>query len=134
MFLGQLLEVSKKNFLILAKHSMGLNGEFKDEELEIYRSFQHECDLPDYDPEVNEKGLAEAITSLSGRDMTIRKVVMIELLGIMMADGIICDSEQEFISQLSASFDLEGYQVKRMERWVSGMNDIVEEGYRIVGG
>lgn len=134
MFLGQLLEVSKKNFLILAKHSMGLNGEFKDEELEIYRSFQHECDLPDYDPEVNEKGLAGAITSLSGRDMTIRKVVMIELLGIMMADGIICDSEQEFISQLSASFDLEGYQVKRMERWVSGMNDIVEEGYRIVGG
>ena len=134
MFLGQLLEVSKKNFLILAKHSMGLNGEFKDEELEIYRSFQHECDLPGYDPEVNEKGLAEAITSLSGRDMTIRKVVMIELLGIMMADRIVCDSEQEFISQLSASFDLEGYQVKRMERWVSGMNDIVEEGYRIVGG
>jgi len=28
---------------------------------------------------------------------------------------------------------LEGYQVKRMERWVSGMNDLVEEGYRMVG-
>ncbi|MFT6449255.1 MAG: hypothetical protein ACJAW8_001616 [Oleispira sp.] len=133
MFLSQLLEVSKKNFLILAKHSMGLNGEFKDEELEIYTSFQHECELPDYDPEVNAEGLAEAITSLSGRDMTIRKVVMIELLGIMLADGVICESEQEFVNQLSVSFDLEGYQIKRMERWVSGMNDIVEEGYRIVG-
>lgn len=134
MFLGQLLEVSKKNFLILAKYAMGLNGELKDEELEIYSSFQHECDQPDYDPDVNEEGLKAAITSLSGRDMSIRKVVMIELLGIMLADGDICDAEQEFINQLSASFDLEGYQVKRMERWVSGMNDIVEEGYRIVGG
>jgi tellurite resistance protein len=134
MFLSQLLEVSKKNFLILAKHSMGLNGEFKDEELEIYTSFQHECDLPDYDPEVNKEGLAEAIESLSGRDITIRKVVMIELLGIMMADGVICDAEQEFVNQLSVSFDLEGYQIKRMKRWVSGMNDLVEEGYRIVGG
>lgn len=133
MFLNQLLEVSKKNFLILAKHAMGLNGELKDEELEIYTSFQHECDLSDYDPEVNEKGLREAITSLSGRDMTIRKVVMIELLGIMLADGEICESEQEFVNQLSVSFDLEGYQIKRMERWVAGMNDIVEEGYRIVG-
>lgn len=133
MFLNQLLEVSKKNFMLLAKHAMGLNGEFKDEELEIYTSFQHECGLLDYFPDVNEKELTEAIVSLSDRDMSIRKVVMIELLGILMADGEICDAEQEFINQLSVSFDLEGYQIKRMERWVAGMNDIVEEGYRIVG-
>lgn len=133
MFLNQLLEESKQNFLILAKHSMGLNGELKEEEMEIYNSFQHECDLPEYDPDVTEQGLTEAITSLSGRDMTSRKIVMIELLGIMLADGEICQSEQDFVNKLGVSFNLENYQITRMERWVVGMNDIVEEGYRIIG-
>lgn len=133
MFLDQLLEVSKKNFLVLAKHAMGLNGELKEKEVEIFTSFQHECDLSEYDPEVNEVNLADAITSLSGREINIRKIVMIEILGIMMADGDICEAEQKFISHLSASFELESYQVARMERWVAGMNDIVEEGYRIIG-
>ena len=134
MFLNQLLEVSKKNFLLLAKHSMGLNGDFKEEEMEIYTSFQHECDLSNYDPEVTEEAVQSAISSLAGRDMNIRKIVMIELLGILLADGEICEAEQLFVNQLGSSFELESYQLSRMERWVTGMNDLVEEGYRIIGG
>ena len=133
MFLNQLLEISKENFLILAKHSMSLNGEYKDDEMAIYTSFQHECDKLGYDPEVTDEALNNAIISLSGRDLSIRKIVMVELLGILLADGEICSEERHLVDQLCTAFDLEGYEIARMERWVQGMNDIVQEGYRIIG-
>ena len=48
MFLSELNSGEKKNFLEVAKFSMGLDGIHKEEEKMIFNSFVHECDLADY--------------------------------------------------------------------------------------
>lgn len=134
MYLTELNDVDKKDFLTLAKYAMGLNGEFKQQELAIFSSFQHECDLPKFNPDVNTTCADKALTNLSAQSEKIKKIVMVELLGIMLADTEICDAERLFIDKMASSFDFEVFQVKRMERWVISMNELVEEGYRIIGG
>lgn len=134
MYLIQLNESNKKKFLTLAKHVMGLNGEFKQEELAVFSSFQHECDLPKFTPATDTESVDKALLNLSTQSENVRKIVLVELLGIMLADTEICEAERLFIEKMALSFDFELYQVKRMERWVISMNELVEEGYRIIGG
>lgn len=134
MYLTELNDFEKKNFLTLAKYAMGLNGEFKQQELAIFSSFQHECDLPAFNPDVDAACVDKALAHLSKQHEKTKKIAMVELLGIMLADTEICDAERLFIEKMASSFDFEVFQVKRMERWVVSMNELVEEGYRIIGG
>ncbi|BDY05509.1 TerB family tellurite resistance protein [Ferrimonas sp. YFM] len=132
MFLNLLPKKERQHFLNLARYAMGLNGEFKSEELEIYNSFVHECDLHGYQAKSGNKQVAESIEALASGSPGHRKAVMIELCGIMLADSAICDHERAFIHRLSEAFELEDFEVRRIERWVAAMNDLVAEGYQMV--
>lgn len=132
MFLSILENSERKLFLNLAYYAMGLNGEMKDEELEIYHSFQHECDLNDYKAISEPKTLESSINNISKLPREKKNAIFIELFGILLADDEICDAERSFLDQLTEAFDYEDFEVKRIERWVLAMNDLVREGYRLV--
>ncbi|TKB48447.1 hypothetical protein FCL40_12105 [Ferrimonas sediminicola] len=132
MFLNLLPKKERQYFLNLARYAMGLNGECKSEELEIYHSFVHECDLHGYQAKTGNKPVAESIDALAAGEIGQRKAVMIELCGILLADSAICANERAFIDRLTEAFGLEAFEVRRIERWVAAMNDLVAEGYRMV--
>jgi len=131
MYLSELSIGEKKNFLELARFSMGLNGEFKDEEQEVYQSFVYECALPNYSLEKQEK-IDSVIKVLAKSEARNRRIVLIELFGILLADGDICDAEAQYMDKVSLAFDIEDYEVRKIQRWVEAMTDIVNEGYNIL--
>jgi len=131
MYLNELSIGEKKNFLELAHYAMGLNGEFKDEEQEIYQSFVYECDLPKYSLEKQEK-IDSVIKVLAKSVPRNKRILLIELFGILLADGEICDSEAQYMDKVGLALDIEDYEVKKIQRWVEAMTDLVNEGYNIL--
>lgn len=131
MYLSELNIGEKKNFLELAKYAMGLNGEHKEEEIDIYNSFVNECGMKNYHVD-KQDNIESVIKVLSKSEDKIRRIVMVELFGILLADNEICENEQIFIDKISSSFEIDRYESMRFQRWVEAMNDLVGEGYSLV--
>ena len=131
MYLSELNVGEKKNFLELAKYSMGLNGEHKEEELEVFTSFIHECGLSSYDLQ-KQDNIESVIKVLAKSETKMKRIVLMELFGVLLADGDICEAEDAFMAKLANTFNIESYEYKRYQRWVEAMNDIVSEGYNLI--
>lgn len=131
MYLSELNSNDRKDFLELAFYAMGVNGEHKENEQSVYQAFVHECEFEQYDPQ-HQSEVTKVITKLSKKSNKIKRIVVIELLGILLADGEICEAENEFLSLLATKFDMETYEIKKIKRWVENMNDLVAEGYRML--
>ncbi|MFS1437037.1 TerB family tellurite resistance protein [Shewanella sp. 10N.286.48.A6] len=131
MYLSELNIGEKKNFLELAHFSMGLNGTHKDEELEVFQSFMHECELPSYElsKQQNIEGVTKVISKSSNKN---KRIVLLELFGILLADGDVCEEESNFMSKLSAAMGFEEYEMKKIHRWVLAMNDLYLEGQQLI--
>lgn len=131
MYLSELNIGEKKNFLELAKYAMSLNGEYKEEELEIYNSFVHECGFESYQT-VKQQDIESVIKVLIKAKEKSKRIVLVELFGILLADNEVCEDEQVFIDNLASSFEIDRYETKRYQRWVEAMNDLVNEGYSLI--
>lgn len=131
MYLDLLNKDEQQNFLELARYSMGVNGEQKKEEEEILLGYKFECQLVEYKANRQDE-IEKIITTLSASTKKVKKIILIEILGIFKADGEICNKEIEFLNKLSQEFNIEEYEVKRIKRWVEAMNDIVQEGYELI--
>lgn len=131
MYLNLLNKDEQQNFLELARYSMGVNGEHKKEEEEVLLGYKFECQLVEYKANRQDE-IEKIITILGASTKKVRKIILIEILGIFQADGEICNKETEFLNKLSQEFNIEEYEVKRIKRWVEAMNDIVQEGYELI--
>jgi len=131
MYLSELNIGEKKNFLEITKYAMGLNGQYKEEEVEVFTSFTHECGLSTYDLQ-KQDSIESVIKVLAKSETKMKRIVLIELFGVLLADGDVCDEEEEFMAKLANAFNIESYEYKRYQRWVEAMNDIVSEGYNLI--
>lgn len=131
MYLDLLEKDEQKNFLELARYSMGLNGEHKEEEEEILLGYKHECQLIDYTAH-RQNEIEKIITTLRASRKQVKKIVIIELIGIFFADGEMCGEEVKFLNKLSEEFNIKNHELNRIKRWVEAMNDIVAEGYELI--
>ncbi|NQZ04688.1 TerB family tellurite resistance protein [Idiomarina sp.] len=131
MFLSELNIGERKNFLELAHYSMGLNGEHKDVESMVFNSFVHECDLPGYKLQKQDK-IESILKVLSKSSDKHKRILVIELYGILLADGEVCASEADFMEQLADEFGFDKKQVAELQSWVEQMNSLVEKGYDLV--
>ncbi|WGV98562.1 hypothetical protein QF117_00920 [Vibrio sp. YMD68] len=131
MYLSELNIGEKKNFLELAKFSMGLNGVHLAEEQEVYQSFVQECGLVEYELTKQDK-IESVIKVLAKSKGKGKRIVLLELYGILLADGEVCEKESDFMSNLAEQFVIEEYESKKIERWVAAMNDMASEGYALI--
>lgn len=131
MYLELLNKEEQKDFLELARYSIKLKDEQKEEEEAVLLSYKYECQLVDYKSYRQDK-IDEIISNLASSSIKVKKIILIELLGIFYADGELCEKESNFLSNLSEKFQIEKYELNRIKRWVEAMNDIVSEGYQLI--
>lgn len=131
MYLDLLNKQEQEDFLELARYSMGLDGEHKPEEEAILTSYKFECQNVDYTA-YRQDQINKIIVSLKASTKKVKKIVLIELFGILLADGEVCDEEAKFVDTLAEAFRIQEYEVKRMQRWVEAMNDIFQEGFELI--
>lgn len=133
MYLSELNASEKYNFLELAFYAMGVNGTHKESEKEILEAFFQECNVGEYKIS-NQENISSVIEKISASKETTRKIIILELFGVLLADGEYCDAEKTFMEGLAESLDIDSYLLKKIKRWVQAMNDLVGEGYSMILG
>jgi uncharacterized tellurite resistance protein B-like protein len=132
MFLVELNEKERKTFLGLALHAMKSSGTVTDEEKAIFQSYAYECEMPEYETKAG--ALSTLVRAAKAFTKSKRRIILMELWGIILADDKVDESEAEWMNQLSSDLDFSAAQARRLERWAKDFIDMIGDGYRLVEG
>jgi len=131
MFLGALDENERRAFLDLAVLMIRADGALDAREQRVFESYKHECALPEFSPTPR---TAEALAAVFGASARRKqRIVVVELLGIALADRKVDVSEAKLARHLAETWGLSDGEYRRLSRWTKDFVEIVEDGYRLVG-
>jgi hypothetical protein len=132
MFLNALNETERKRFLELAYHAVCIDGVVEPREQRAFASYQQECQLPDYAP--TGTPVAELATAFHASTKRIRRIVLLELQGLVLADGALQQREADLLQQLATAWEFREAEYRRLRRWTQDFLDLLEDGARIIEG
>ena len=130
MFLNMLNEKEQKNFMELASIAMSVDGKIEESEKEVIDVYRREMNLHDY--EIKNKEQKELITAFQASTKKIKRAVIIELAGVLDADEIIDENEENWIMKNGQEWGFRASEIRRMVRWTQDFNDLLAEGYDII--
>ena len=126
MFLNQLSEKEKEAFISLSVHVSNSNGIFADEEKVMIQEYSKEMEIPEYD--TNEaKSIEEIINVFKSSELHIKKVIMLEVLGLVYSDGFYDAEEENFIKKFSDDIGLADEIVESLTVAIKKYSDALKE-------
>ena len=96
MFLNQLSEREKKAFLELTVHVSNSNGVFEKEEKAMIQEYCKEMEIKEFNMD-NIVPLEEIIGEIKKSSLHIKKIILLEILGLVYADGTYDADEKSFV-------------------------------------
>ena len=115
MFLGQLSEKEKNAFISLSIHASNSNGVFANEEKVMIQDYCKEMGIPFFNAE-NAIPMDEVVAVFAESELQIKKIVLLETLGLLYSDGEFDDTEKGFINEYAKKIGLTDEDVdKQME-------------------
>lgn len=130
MFLGMLNEKERKNFLGLAQLAMDLGDDDKAEEAAVVHSFRREMELDDY--VIPKKTRDELVMAFNSSTKKAKRIVIIELAGVLYADEVIDEKEKDWINKLGTDLGIRDVELKKLILWAQEFNDLLKEGYNYI--
>lgn len=132
MFLIELNDKERKNFLELAYHAMAVDNNIDPRENEIFQNFRAEMRLSEADYPIANKSVKAVITEFQASKKRVKKIVLFELWGIILADEAYSQAERELINELGAAWNLKQFEITKAKRWVQDFNEMLGEAYRFL--
>jgi hypothetical protein len=130
MFLQELNDKEQRDFLELATYAMKVDGDLHDNEINIINTFRLEMGKEDYN--VVDKELDYLLKSFRASTKKVKKVVLIELFGVILADGVYGDFEKEFVEEITKIWEMKKRDISKIQNWVEDFNELVSEGYEYI--
>jgi hypothetical protein len=119
MFLSLLKENNKELFLKVCVYASLANGVFADEEKAMIFAYCREMNIAERIPE-SDDGLESVLKDLVvSCDAVEKKIVVLEILGLIKSDGVYDEKEKLFMKQLA-----DGLQIN--ESVVDKLNSLLE--------
>ena len=112
MFLGRLSEKEKNAFLSLSVHASNSNGVFAEEEKVMIREYCKEMEIPFFDVEKTIP-LDKVVELFKESELSIKKIVLLEILGLLYSDGVVDDSEKKFVNEYAKKIGLTKEDVEK---------------------
>lgn len=110
MYLGELNDVEKSNFLELVYKAGNADQSFSKMEIKILSRFKAELGISKI-PTTSTK--EELIEYFAGRPVQTQKIVLFEIFGMLLVDdGHISDEEKVFVKEIVEKFSLDKETVK----------------------
>lgn len=130
MFLNQLSELEKETFLSLAVRAAESNGDFNEDEYGMIEEYCKEMGISFFDVR-HTKTVDEIIDIFKTAEESHKKIVLLESIGLMYADGTFDDEEKRFIVEYAKKMDLTEVDVERMidlfNRYIDISKEIMSE-------
>lgn len=130
MFLNMLNKKEGKNFLELAKIAMEIDGVVQESEKAIFNTYRMELELEDY--AIQRKEYKELVTTFQASTKKVKRAIIIELAGVLDADEVIDEDEENWINALGVDLGFRTAEIKKMVRWTQDFNDLLAEGYEYI--
>lgn len=127
MFLDVLSKEDKLNFVELAYLIVKCDEEFADEEREVINNYLIETGIKEIPN--TEKSLDELMEYFSNRDENIRKIILFEGYGLVLADDKISEQEKEIVDKLTRMANLEEEKSRKIKKLVIDLKKIYDDIY-----
>jgi len=133
MFLKDLNEEEKRNFLKLAVFIAKSDEDFAEDEKNMIEEYKYEMNL-DYDPEADDPliDLNSLIENFNNSDEQTIKKIFIELNGLALVDANFDKSEKEIFYQFMKKHNLSEEYLKLVQDWLVKLNALYAEGVVLI--
>lgn len=131
MFLSKLGDAEKKAFVNLARIISMADGVFDETEVKMIECACVEANIPFdcIDLEKDEDYFIDIISKSSDSD---KKKVLVELTGLVYADGVLDPAEKAIIDKLMANCNIDQNFFNKTSEVLSKYNSVVDELYGLV--
>lgn len=130
MYLFQLDTTERECFLELAWHIVAADGQLVEAEKEILQSYVNECELPAFKPAGKPIGVLLDVLKQSTKDK--RRIVCVELFGIVMADQKYQQAEKELMKRIGEAFVIGATEMEQLKDWSARFTAIIAEGQKLI--
>ena len=114
MFLNRLELIEKEAFVSLAVKAAEANGHVADEEYQMIEEYCKEMGIAFFDAK-NVKSIEEVISIYSGSSEQNKKIAVLEIIGLMFADGGYDDEEKAFVNKFAEGIGVSLDSVQKCE-------------------
>lgn len=114
MFLNRLELIEKEAFVSLAVKAAEANGHVADEEYQMIEEYCKEMGIAFFDAK-NVKNIEEVINIYSGSSEQNKKIAVLEIIGLMFADGGYDDVEKAFVNKFAEGIGVSQDSVQKCE-------------------
>ena len=119
----------KGKFLEMVYKVATVDGEYADEEKGIIENYKKEMEVTEIPETDTIDGL---VKYFSGKSETIKKIVLFEVVGLIYADDKVESGEEELLSKLVNSFNLDTKIVTRIEGVVEKLKGVYDEIFDVL--
>lgn len=126
MFLNQLSDKEKNAFISLSIHASKSNGVFAEEEKTMIQEYCREMDIPLFDAD-DAISMDEIVDVFKKSELTIKKIVLLEILGLVYSDGEYDDSEKGFVREYAKEIGLTDADVEKQTEAVKTYLDALKK-------
>ena len=131
MFLNRLDFIEKEAFVSLAVRAAEANGHFADKEYQMIEEYCKEMGIAFFDAK-NLKPMEDAIRIYSEADDQNKRVAVLEIVGLMYADGGYDSKEKEFVDDFANKIGVTQDSVRKIEDTVMKYISVTRELFECI--
>lgn len=127
MLLHLLADDLRGTFIELATYVSLIDNNFAESEQLVISQFRKEMNLPETDYQVANLEFDVILSRLSAIDNQYKKIIILEILAIVWADGSFNEAEKKVFKSLCNKLEISSKTIKLMKSWVKSLNSIYSE-------
>ncbi len=126
MLLNQLGTEEKEAFISLVVNAANANEIVEDEENRMIEDYFREMEIPPTDLRVR-KSMDDVISVFSNSTERSKRIALLELIGLMYADGDYDENEQNFVKNFAEKIDLSDETEKNIENVLIQYLEVIQK-------
>lgn len=126
MFLNQLSKEEKEKFISLSVYAAKANGEVAMEEMAMLEEYCKEMGIVFFNAD-SISTMDEIIEVYKNSDIVTKRIVILEMLGLLYADGNYDEKESQFATEFAINIGLNEKELAKQETLLKKYLEIMEE-------
>ena len=126
MFLNRLDNNSKEVFLSLAYYISTVDSSYENVQKTLIVKYLQEMNISDIEFKINEFSLVECVKKVTNKEY--KKIILIELLGIINNDNIITSIEKDMIDTIVDTWNINSSLVVVYSEWSKNLLSLYVQG------
>ena len=126
MFLNKLSLPEKEVFISLAMKAAEANGVVVEEEYSMIEEYCKEMGIAFFDAR-NVKEIDDIVSFFKDSDLTSKKIILLEMIGLMYADGDYDEDEKKFVNIIATGMGLTTEDIEKYDGFISKYIDLTKD-------